>query len=161
MDAAALSLFQPLLPTDSELLDLFLAYVNNIQALYYHPSLGTRISIVLSRLELMQSQPADLAHVDGERDDLLESFCAYSKKLNQPRKWDVGLYVSGLDFYEVDKDGRRNPSTMGLAPVGGVCWDEYGCVIVEFGVSKERKGKPYPSAGFTSVYIAAHEIGHK
>lgn len=49
---------------------------------------------------------------------------------------------------------------MGLAPVGGVCLDKYNCVIAELGTTNVF-GKPYPSAGFTSVYILAHEIGHK
>jgi len=49
---------------------------------------------------------------------------------------------------------------MGLATVGGVCLEQYACVIAEFGTTNAF-GKPYPSAGFTSVYILAHEIGHK
>lgn len=49
---------------------------------------------------------------------------------------------------------------MGLATVGGVCLDKYACIIAEFGTTNVF-GKPYPSAGFTSVYILAHEIGHK
>lgn len=49
---------------------------------------------------------------------------------------------------------------MGLATVGGVCIDQYACIIAELGTTNVF-GKPYPSAGFTSVYILAHEIGHK
>lgn len=49
---------------------------------------------------------------------------------------------------------------MGLATVGGVCIDQYQCIIAEFGTTNVF-GKPYPSAGFTSVFILAHEIGHK
>jgi Metallo-peptidase family M12B Reprolysin-like len=48
----------------------------------------------------------------------------------------------------------------GLATVGGVCTPQYSCVIAELGTVNSF-GKPYPSAGFTSVYILAHEIGHK
>lgn len=49
---------------------------------------------------------------------------------------------------------------MGLAPVGGVCLPAHACVVSEFGTT-DVLGRPYPSAGFTSVYILAHEIGHK
>lgn len=49
---------------------------------------------------------------------------------------------------------------MGLATVGGVCHQQYACIIAELGTTNAF-GKPYPSAGFTSVYILAHEIGHK
>ncbi|XP_023248401.1 A disintegrin and metalloproteinase with thrombospondin motifs adt-2-like [Copidosoma floridanum] len=171
-DAAAYRSFKPYFDkgadepsaSESRMLDMLLAYVNNIQALYYHPSLGERVRIVLVRLELMERQPERLANLDGERSRLLDEFCAYSASINppedaDPRHWDVGLYVSGLDFYAIEEDGQNNPVTMGLAPVGGVCWNEYACVIAEFGVTN-RLGKPYPSGGFTSVYIAAHEIAH-
>lgn len=64
-----------------------------------------------------------------------------------------------LDFFAYE-NGRKSGVTMGLATVGGVCLDKYACVIAEFGTTNVF-GKPYPSAGFTSVYILAHEIGHK
>ena len=163
-DETAYRLFHPYTGDESRLADLVLAYVNNIQALYYHPSLGQRINVALVRLELMQRQPKQLASLDGERGDLLDTFCAYAKSINplgdnDPKHWDMGLYISGLDFYAVE-EGKKNYVTMGLAPVGGVCWDEYACVIAEFGVTNHFD-RPYPSAGFTSVYIAAHEIAHK
>lgn len=108
----------------------------------------------------------ELVKLDGERDSTLDAFCKFAKKRNPPSDedplhWDIGLYISGLDLYENEKNNnKRNYITMGLAPVGGVCWDEYACVITEFGVSNEI-GKAYPSAGFTSLYVAAHEIAHK
>ena len=40
-----------------------------------------------------------------------------------------------------------------------VCTKRYGCVIGEMGV-RDTSGKPYPSTGFTSVFVMAHEIGH-
>ena len=43
--------------------------------------------------------------------------------------------------------------------VTGVCERSLGCVIGEIGVENED-GRPYPSCGFTSVYVMAHEIGH-
>lgn len=43
--------------------------------------------------------------------------------------------------------------------VGGVCQSPHACVIGELGVTTNT-GKPYPSAGFTAVYVMAHEIGH-
>lgn len=47
-----------------------------------------------------------------------------------------------------------------MAPVGGVCMKQHSCVIVEFGTVSDD-GRPYPSAGLLSTYVAAHEIGHK
>lgn len=165
LDEAAYHLFSPFLDEDDERIrDMLLAYVNGIQALYHHPSLGVPIDISLIRLDIIQRQPADLPHFGGERNSLLDSFCNYAETRNlledvDPRHWDMGLYVTGLDLYAVE-NGKKNGATMGLATIGGVCIPHYSCVIAELGVMNQF-GKPYPSAGFTSVYIAAHEIGHK
>ncbi|XP_015597845.1 A disintegrin and metalloproteinase with thrombospondin motifs adt-1 [Cephus cinctus] len=164
LDEAGYNLFSPFFDRNEEkLCDMLLAYINGVQALYHHPSLGAKIDIALVRLDMMKRQPSDMPHYNGERGNLLDSFCHYTKKHNpsndkDPNHWDMGLYVSGLDFYAME-GGRKSSVTMGLATVGGVCLDQYSCVIAELGVTN-RFGKPYPSAGFTSVYIAAHEIGH-
>ncbi|XP_048510631.1 A disintegrin and metalloproteinase with thrombospondin motifs adt-2-like isoform X2 [Athalia rosae] len=163
-DEAGYKLFAPFMDRDEEKMrDMLLAYINGVQALYHHPSLGAKIDIALVRLDLMQKQPYDLPHYNGERERLLDSFCNYAQVHNpsgddHPNHWDMGLYISGLDFYAIES-GRKNGVTMGLATVGGICLDKYACVIAELGTTN-LFGKPYPSAGFTSVFIAAHEIGH-
>ena len=53
----------------------------------------------------------------------------------------------------------QNGVTMGLARVGGMCSNQHNCVIGELGVTNTR-GKPYPSAGFTAIFVMAHEVGH-
>lgn len=163
-DEAAYKIFAPFFGNDDlKLQDMILAYVNAVQALYYHSSLGTRIDLVLVRLYIMRKQAKAMPHYNGERSKLLDSFCTHQQNLNpkkddDPHHWDMALYVSGLDFYAYE-NGRKNGATMGLATVGGVCLEQYNCVIAEMGTTNVF-GKPYPSAGFTSVYILAHEIGH-
>ncbi|KPI94766.1 A disintegrin and metalloproteinase with thrombospondin motifs 3 [Papilio xuthus] len=163
LDEAGYKLFHPFLNhNEGDLRDMLLAYINGVQALYHHASLGTRIQLSLVRLTLLRSQPSELPPY-AERGRLLDSFCAYQKSLNvddddDPQHWDMALLLSGLDFYS-EEGGRRNGVTMGLAPVGGVCLPAHACVVSEFGAS-DLLGRPYPSAGFTSVYILAHEIGH-
>ncbi|XP_050422560.1 A disintegrin and metalloproteinase with thrombospondin motifs adt-2-like [Adelges cooleyi] len=158
-DESAYKTFSPYFKHDDEqLVDMILAYVNAVQALYHHPSLGQRLDIVMTKLEIFKKQPVDLPHHDGERNLLLDSFCSFNKKYRKNDQWDIGLYISGLDFYSIE-NGQWTGSTMGLATVGGVCSEKYSCIIAEFG-STNVLGKPYPSAGFTSVYILAHEIGH-
>ncbi|XP_059048068.1 A disintegrin and metalloproteinase with thrombospondin motifs adt-2-like [Achroia grisella] len=163
LDEAAYKIFYPFLNyNEADIRDMLLAYINGVQALYQHSSLGTHIQLSLVRLTLLRSQPPELpAH--AERGRLLDSFCAYQRSLNvedddDPEHWDMALLLSGLDFYS-DEGGRRNGVTMGLAPVGGVCLLPHACVVAEFGAA-DVLGRPYPSAGFTSVYILAHEIGH-
>ncbi|XP_073958021.1 A disintegrin and metalloproteinase with thrombospondin motifs adt-2-like isoform X2 [Choristoneura fumiferana] len=163
LDEAAYKIFYPYFNyKETDLRDMLLAYINGVQALYQHWTLGTRIQLSLVRLTLLRTQPQTLpAH--AERGRLLDSFCAYQRSLNveddnDPEHWDMALLLSGLDFYS-EEGGRRNGVTMGLAPVGGVCLPAHACVVAEFG-AQDLLGRPYPSAGFTSVYILAHEIGH-
>ena len=90
---------------------------------------------------------------------------------SHPEHWDTSLLVSGWNFYGKTADGRRSYATMGLAAVEGMCYQNricgsrgkcngpYNCVIGEMGV-KDFQGKPYPSCGFTAVFVMAHEIGH-
>ena len=75
------------------------------------------------------------------------------------QNWDTSLLVSGWNFYGVTADGRTSYATMGLAAVGGMCVRNYNCVMGEMGV-KDHQQKPYPSCGFTTVFVMAHEIGH-
>ncbi|XP_050295786.1 A disintegrin and metalloproteinase with thrombospondin motifs adt-2-like isoform X1 [Anthonomus grandis grandis] len=163
-DEAAYKIFAPYFGYDEKKLqNMLLAYVNGVQALYHHPSLGKSLELVLVRLDIMKRQPREMPHYSGERSQLLDSFCEYQASINpksdsDPEHWDMGLYISGLDFFAYE-NGRKSGVTMGLATVGGVCLEKYACIIAEFGTTNVF-GKPYPSAGFTSVYILAHEIGH-
>lgn len=163
-DEAAYKIFAPYMGyNDKKLQDMILAYLNGVQALYHHPSIGTSLEIVLVRLDIMKKQSPNLPHYEGERSKLLDSFCAYQSKINpgddkDPGHWDMALYISGLDFFAYE-NGQKSGVTMGLATVGGVCLKQYNCIIAELGTTNVF-GKPYPSAGFTSVYILAHEIGH-
>lgn len=164
-DESFYTFFAPFFDFDSEKLRNFvLSYINGVQSLYHHPSLGRKIQFTIVYLELMEEQPHDMPHAYGERHDLIDNFCRYQKSKNprddrNPGHWDMSVYVSALDFFAWSSNGVKNGVTMGLATVGGVCNEDYNCIIVEFG-SINQFGKPYPSSGYTAVYILAHEIGH-
>ena len=49
---------------------------------------------------------------------------------------------------------------MGLSYTPGICTKTYNCVIGEIGVRNFSSGQPYPSSGFDSIFVMAHEIGH-
>merc|ERR1711892_1600874 len=147
---------------DTEVRRLLLSYMNGIQAVYILPSLREEIDISIVRIEMWTNDP--YTNYQGDREPLLNSFCEYQESINpktdsDASHWDVALLVSGLNFYAVDTRGRKNGVTMGLARDGGVCTNQHNCVIGELGVTNSR-GKPYPSAGFTAVFVMAHEIGH-
>lgn len=164
-DEAFYKFFAPFYNHDIQKLRNFvLSYINGVQSLYHHHSLTRKVDLTIVYLEFMETQSPLMPHAYGERNTLLDNFCHYQKTLNpiqdeSPDHWDMALYVSGLDFFHWDTNGNKNGVTMGLATVGGVCNDAYNCVIAEFG-SINQFGRPYPSSGFTSVYILAHEIGH-
>ncbi|XP_066973867.1 uncharacterized protein [Macrobrachium rosenbergii] len=166
-DQAAYDLFFPYLGSQEALTDVILGYVNGIQALFHHPTLGQKIHLVINYVEVMSKQPETLHHFGGDREKLYESFRLYNERKNEEATnkvdgdpWDMGILISGLNFYSIAKpDGRATYSTMGLAAVRGVCHPGYSAVIVELGAT-DTWGKPYPSAGFASVYVMAHEMGH-
>ncbi|KAI9556544.1 hypothetical protein GHT06_016334 [Daphnia sinensis] len=164
VDSAALALFMPYFGAQEyvKLRELVLAFVNAMQALYHLPSLGQQVDLAIVYMEFHAKPPATL-HTGGERGQMLDSFCAFQTKLNKPsdndaEHWDMALLLSGLDFFAVEK-GKNNYATMGLSTVTGVCTGIYNCVIGELGVTNQQ-GQTYPSTGFNSVYVMAHEIGH-
>lgn len=58
------------------------------------------------------------------------------------------IFRTGLDLYVVSKNGKISSQVVGLAPVAGMCTSTSSCTINE--------GKH-----FESVFVVAHEIGHK
>ena len=116
-EAAYKSLYPFLGNDDQKVRDLILGYVNAVQSLYSLDSLGTQLDFAVVYMELQSTQPVDLPTNQGERSSLLNSFCAYQRRLNpvsdsNPNHWDIALYVSGLDFFSVE-NGMRNYITMG------------------------------------------------
>nr|XP_012220755.1 PREDICTED: A disintegrin and metalloproteinase with thrombospondin motifs 2-like [Linepithema humile] len=154
LDEAAYRTFMPFLGNnESTLRMLILAYVNRIQAVFHHPSLGVSIDILLVYLEIMEKQPSHLPVFGGNSSKLLDSFCYYAQIQNppddnDPHHWDVGLYLTGIDLYSKDR------TNLGMSFVNVVSVQKYSCAIVEFGVANDL------SSGFTSSLVAAHEISH-
>jgi hypothetical protein len=88
-----------------------------MQALYHLPSLGQRVDFSIVYMEFHAKPPANLVN-NGERGQLLDSFCSFQTKLNKPsdsdaEHWDMALLLSGLDFYAVEK-GKNNYVAMGI-----------------------------------------------
>ena len=168
MDSAAYSIYKEYFSQagytnpDQRIVHLLLAFMNSIQAIYNFGSLGTKVDFSLVNLEIQKTPQFD--DHGGDRGPMLTSFCKYQGGKNpgsdsDPHHWDIGLLVSGVDFWAADGTGKRSHLTMGLSTVTGICTKDYGCVIGEMGVRNSNQ-KPYPSTGFTSVYVMAHEIGH-
>ncbi|XP_067211027.1 A disintegrin and metalloproteinase with thrombospondin motifs adt-2-like isoform X2 [Linepithema humile] len=144
-----------------KLRNLIFAYVNQIQLLFHHPSLGVSIDIWLVHLEIMQEQPKSLPVYDFEKkkiftaSEILQSFCNYATlSLRKKRHWDLGLYISGLDFSFIR---QGNGGIEGLAYIGRLCKNWSSCAIAKFGAVPRAV-----HSGFAAARIAAHthEIAH-
>ena len=77
----------------------------------------------LVRLEMQKTEKFK-NHL-GDRGPLLTSFCEYQGGQNpgddsDPDHWDIGLLVSGVDFWAMS-GGKESYLTMGLATVTGIC----------------------------------------
>ena len=158
-DEAAYRIFMPFLDNDEQMLHmLILAYVNNIQAVFHHPSLGVSIDISLVYLEIMNKQPSNLPVYGGDDLKLLYSFCNYMGTLNptddnDPDHWDVGLYLTGINLCYTDQGVVKN-DTLGMSNRNSACKLFQSCVVAEFGIAD------VVSSGFSSSLSTAHEIGH-
>lgn len=138
--------------TEQNLIRFILAMINGVQLLYHHPSLGHRINFILKRIEILHNEISDLRR-SSDIDVYLNSFCYWQKNLNPVSDsdsvhFDHAVILTGLDLYVVSKNGKVSSQVVGLAPVSGMCTTTSSCTINE--------GKH-----FESVFVVAHEIGHK
>nr|XP_012216561.1 PREDICTED: A disintegrin and metalloproteinase with thrombospondin motifs 7-like [Linepithema humile] len=160
-DEAAYHIFMPFLDNDKEKIRyMILAYVNRIQAMFHHPSLGASIDISLKRLEIMEKQPINLPVVDRDYKKLLRSFCNYATTYNpphddNPHHWDLSLYLTGIDIYKYLENNSKSYFILGASYPNGICTANTSCAIVEF-----RAASKIISSGLRSSSTAVHEIGH-
>nr|XP_012216560.1 PREDICTED: A disintegrin and metalloproteinase with thrombospondin motifs 7-like [Linepithema humile] len=151
-DEAAYRTFMPLLDNDKEKIRyIILAYVNHIQAMFHHPSLGVSVDISLKYLEIMENQPINLPVLDKEYKKMLSMFCNYAKTYNpprddDPRHWDISLCLTGIDLYKV----------LGISNPRNICNRTASCAIAEFRATSEI----ISSIIKTSSSVAVHEIAH-
>lgn len=138
--------------TEEHLMRFILAMVNGVQLLYNHPSLGRKINYVLKKLVILHNDPSDLIR-SSDIDTYLNNFCLWQRQFNPPSDADIDHYdhaviLTGLDLHVMTKNGKLSSQVVGLAPVAGMCTPTSSCTINE--------GKH-----FESVFVVAHEIGHK
>ena len=55
--------------------DIVFTYLNAVQLIYDSSRLTSRLRLVVVRLEIMKTQPADLSTSDGNIEAYLENFC--------------------------------------------------------------------------------------
>ena len=137
--------------TDEHVIQVVLAMINAVQLLYSDPTLGAKVEFLIKRLEILQTDPRDLAR-SYNIDRYLASFCEWQRGENavsdsDPLHWDHAVILTGLDVHVVDRDKKISAQVVGLAPVAGMCEAATSCTVNE-------------GRHFESVYVMAHEIGH-
>ena len=150
------------LTTDDQIHQFIQSYVGQIASVFRQSSLGGILHMHLVDI-VIHKTPDQLQTHNGDRDKLLNSFCDY-QALIKPQSWHVALYLTSLNLYSINESGEKDYNALGISPIGGICQQTNGCVIVELGPVNETPevevDKVYPSGGFASAWIAAHEIAH-
>ncbi|XP_067209060.1 A disintegrin and metalloproteinase with thrombospondin motifs adt-2-like isoform X2 [Linepithema humile] len=164
LDAEAYTRLGPIVDYNEEKLhNMILAYVNQIQAVFHHPSLGVSIDISLVHLDTVNLREK-YTNFGGEITKMSKSFCDYAETYNPPydnnsRHWDVALILTSINIFfwsKSENKTERKFSIMANSSFNAVCeMGEKSCAIVEFAVNDRTI-----SAGFGSSLLAVEEIGN-
>ncbi|XP_012227290.1 A disintegrin and metalloproteinase with thrombospondin motifs 2-like [Linepithema humile] len=162
VDDAAYNIHMPILDYNKDRLhNMILAYVNQMQAMFHHPSLGVSIDISLVKLNIMDKHPSNLPVFYGDVVKMRKSFCEYAKTLNpsddnNPSHWDFVLLLTGTDLFILpnpQNETQRNYGWLGESFFNGMCGlGEYSCAIVEFGAI-------FTASSAFATTLPVHQIG--
>ncbi len=150
------------------------AYLGSVQLLYQSERLDVKFYIELLELDIMTRPERSIDKHGGDIEEYLDSFCKWQEIQNvesdnprsdHPDRWDHALLLTGMDLYDTSEEYnsvigikcKQNHVANefvyiffvpGLAWVSGMCHPTYSCTINE-------------GNNFESVYVIAHEMGHK
>ena len=96
---------------------------------YEYEILIFKFQVTFSLVHLEIQKTSKFNNHGGDRGPLLTSFCEYQGSQNpgddsNPDHWDIGLLVSGVDFWAMS-GSKKSYLTMGLATVTGICTKRY------------------------------------
>lgn len=118
-------------------------YMNNIQSIYNHPSLGTHINFEITGIYKTSTNFDTSLPENNAHPLVINHFCSdimQHVKSGNPKTWDIAILITGLKVID-----RTNPIILGHAS-GSIC-SERSCVAVRIG-------------GMNLAHALAHEIGH-
>lgn len=130
-----------------EIQDLVIIYMNGVQSIFHHPTLGIKIDIVVTEMYKL-TKNFELKHnenVTGQVRNVINPFCHFQRIRNfpndtHPKYWDIALLLTGLKVID-----REEKLILGHA-VGDIC-TRGACVTVRVG-------------GMNMAHAISHEIGH-
>ncbi|CAG0924338.1 unnamed protein product, partial [Notodromas monacha] len=139
----------------SRVVDVVLAFVNAVQALFDADHIRPSLGITVVQLDVLSDDAAGppIPVKDGtEIVDYLEAFCSWaaarkptpatSERWQDAVGWDHALLISGWDLAI-----QGDTTVMGLSWVDGICSNDQSCSVNE-------------GRSFESVFVMAHELAH-
>uniref|UniRef100_A0A914XFT2 Peptidase M12B domain-containing protein n=1 Tax=Plectus sambesii TaxID=2011161 RepID=A0A914XFT2_9BILA len=125
------------------------AFLSEMRILYLQSSINQDVGIIVTHVEIFETQPPELAgekHHFGMSTEIAEAFCTWQEGRNPPAgtkgHWDHALLLTGFDLHAPETNGIA-----GLAPIGGMCSSMWSCSIIE-------------GNNLGRAFVAAHELGH-
>lgn len=118
-------------------------YMNDVQSIYNHPSLGTHIDFDVTGIYRIPINFDTSLPENNAYPLVINHFCKEIKQysnLGLPKTWDIAILITGLKVID-----QTNPIILGHAS-GSVCTDR-SCIVVRLG-------------GMNLAHALAHEIGH-
>ncbi|XP_077550141.1 uncharacterized protein LOC144163184 isoform X2 [Haemaphysalis longicornis] len=135
--------------------------IEQVQVFYKRPWLKRAIHIVVTQLTFLEKPPNELMR-SSEADELLKGFANFTGDRNAPDgeqgHWDVALLLTGKDLH-AHNNGKKDPSVLGKAYIGGVCSGHFDNVVVEFGSVNPHR-RPMTTFGLQASNVVAHELAH-
>ncbi|XP_032898505.1 A disintegrin and metalloproteinase with thrombospondin motifs 4 [Amblyraja radiata] len=125
-----------------------LALLGAADRLYRHPSLGSAVRLVVSRLEVVWDQAMG-PRVDPDARRTLHAFCRWQRERREMGDWGEAPYDAALLLTRENLCQENFCESLGLGHIGTVCEVDGGqnCAVVQ-------------DIGLQSAFTVAHEIGH-
>lgn len=161
---------------DSQVNILLRSYIKQVEAIFSRLRSESIYKIHLEFVDASSEKFTSefsnkIASAGANLDQLLDKFCQYQHEL-RPRTWDLSLLLTAQDLYSEEEaelfgSHKLSSTTMGISILNGLEWHDLSCLIVEFGVDYNSRNledsvenRVYPTRGFGSAWVAAHEIAH-
>lgn len=124
--------------------DIITTYMNGVQSIFHHPSLGIQIDIVITEMYKISNR-FDLNDDPNGAQTMVNPFCRYQETRNfrdasNPKHWNVALLITGNKI--IDRKHRINIGES----VGHIC-EPKACTTVRVG-------------GMNLAHLISHELGH-
>merc|ERR1712126_122935 len=132
--------------TNQKIQEIVLIVINTVHTFYQKPSMGNRVTVMVSALSIMQRNEYGLVKTTNAN-TYLNNFCTWDGTYKNPMgaNYDIGMMFTGYNIV----DDQGGDTVIGMAPLSRACRfnTKRSCGITE--------GK-----GFNAGLIITHELGH-